>query len=118
MNEDERLKRAFEALRRHDERGARPFRRPIGDPERAKRRWRPIFMVAPAGLAVAAAALLFTIAGRRNAPSAMAPPDSGRPRAGVAADVAPLDFLLEPPRSSVVSNHAAFEASVLPGVRP
>jgi hypothetical protein len=117
MNDDDRLKHAFGTLRRHDEKHAPPFKVPATPPaERSRGKVIALFAAPATALAVAAAAMLFLVRGERSpAPTAATPPSVQV--AAAPADLAPLDFLLDVPAGSVISNERVFDDSVLSEVK-
>jgi len=117
MNDDDRLKHAFGTLRRHDEKHAPPFKVSEAPPaERSRGKVIALFAAPATALAVAAAAMLFVVRADRSPPAPTAATQSARVVA-TPADLAPLDFLLDVPAGSVISNKPVFDDAVVSEVK-
>jgi hypothetical protein len=124
MNDDERLGRAFEALRREDTRRAPAFGAMWAKkaPPRSASPWRVLIPVASA-LTAAAALLLWCRAGTQSpaaTAAASAPPPSGASSlpAFAASDQAPLDFLLHLPGEAALARVPQFRVPELHASTP
>jgi hypothetical protein len=113
-DDDERLKRSFHALRRHEERHAPPFKLPPARPaDRSRAKVIALFAAPAAALAIAATAMLFLMQAERSSSRAA---EVATP-AQAEVELAPLDFLLDVPAGSVISNRPIFDERNLSEVR-
>lgn len=124
-DDDEKLKRAFGALKREDARKAPTFEAIGQRPKRRRSPWIVVVPIASAGAAAAAAMLVvwsnYSMAPQAAAPSAASEAELGASAGGaresdgvaVIPDPAPLDFLLDLPGSSALAATTSFDAKVI-----